>query len=166
MDERGESVTLTERERASRHFNVEISAVTSEMIEQLPPRGTGLETGRAQGSNKSIDKFEEQAKSAMDKLIKLYPEDWRLPWQVILSTHMRDSFNAASRCELSPMLKHQRELGEENHQVEELVQDLVKTKVVNQDRAGAISEAIVDFWTAMDSWLGETLQEYCSCKLR
>jgi hypothetical protein len=50
MDERGESVPLTERERAARHFNVEISAVTSEMIEQLPPRRTGLATSRARGA--------------------------------------------------------------------------------------------------------------------
>jgi len=166
MEERGKGEPLTERERAARHFNIEVSAVTPEMIQQLPPRGTGLETDTARGSNKNMDKFEQQAKTAMDKLIELYPEDWRLPWQTILSTHMRDSFNAASRCELSPMLEHQRELGEEDHQVEELLQDLVKTKIVNQDRAEAISEAIVDFQIAMDSWLGETLQEHCSCKLR
>lgn len=32
----------TERERASEHFNVPATEVTPEMIQQLPPRGTGL----------------------------------------------------------------------------------------------------------------------------
>jgi hypothetical protein len=47
MDERGESVPLTERERAARHFSVDVSEVTAEMIEKLPPRGTGLQTSEA-----------------------------------------------------------------------------------------------------------------------
>jgi hypothetical protein len=48
MEERGQGNPLTERERAARHFNVDASQVTPEMIEQLPPRGTGLETERAE----------------------------------------------------------------------------------------------------------------------
>jgi len=48
MEERGKGEPFTERERAARHFGVDASAVTPEMIEQLPPRGTGLEAGRAE----------------------------------------------------------------------------------------------------------------------
>jgi len=48
MEERGKGEPLTERERAARHFDVEVSAVTPEMIQQLPPRGTGLEMGSAE----------------------------------------------------------------------------------------------------------------------
>jgi len=44
MEERGKGEPFTERERVARHFNVDVSAVTPEMIQQLPPRGTGLQT--------------------------------------------------------------------------------------------------------------------------
>ena len=60
MDERGESVALTERERAARHFGVDVTEVTAEMIQQLPPRGTGLETGRARGTNAEDEKLKEE----------------------------------------------------------------------------------------------------------
>ena len=53
MDERGEGNSLTDEERAARHFNVTLSEVTPEMIEELPERGTGLETGRARGTDGS-----------------------------------------------------------------------------------------------------------------
>lgn len=49
MEERGRGVALTDEERAARHFEVSPSEVTPEMIEQIPERGTGLETGRARG---------------------------------------------------------------------------------------------------------------------
>jgi hypothetical protein len=49
MEERGKGIELTERERAARHFEVTPSEVTPEMIQELPERGTGLETGRARG---------------------------------------------------------------------------------------------------------------------
>jgi hypothetical protein len=48
MEER-DGNPLTERERAARHFDVTPSEVTPEMIQELPERGTGLETGRARG---------------------------------------------------------------------------------------------------------------------
>ena len=54
MDERGQSVALTERERAARHFGVDVTEVTAEMIQQLPPRGTGLETGKARGADMEL----------------------------------------------------------------------------------------------------------------
>jgi hypothetical protein len=47
------SVPLTDQERAARHFGVEASAVTREMIEQLPPRGTALQTGEARGTGEA-----------------------------------------------------------------------------------------------------------------
>jgi len=36
------SIPLTDQERAARHFGVAPSGVTAQMIEQLPPHGTGL----------------------------------------------------------------------------------------------------------------------------
>jgi len=50
MEERGKGEPFTERERAARHFGVDVSAVTPEMIQQLPPRGTGLQTAEARGT--------------------------------------------------------------------------------------------------------------------
>jgi hypothetical protein len=50
FEERGYGFPLQERERAARHFGIAASEVTPQMIENLPPRGTGLETGRARGS--------------------------------------------------------------------------------------------------------------------
>lgn len=50
MPSSGKGEPFTERERAARHFNVDVSAVTPDMIQQLPPRGTGLETGKARGT--------------------------------------------------------------------------------------------------------------------
>jgi hypothetical protein len=47
MEHRGKAIALTERERAAHHFGVELTEVTAEMIEQLPPRGTGLKTEKA-----------------------------------------------------------------------------------------------------------------------
>ena len=41
--DRGKGTPLTERERAAKHFGVSPSEVTPEMIEKLPPRGTGLD---------------------------------------------------------------------------------------------------------------------------
>jgi len=55
MEERGSGQMLTERERAARHFNVDVAEVTPEMIQKLPERGTGLETGRARGMESEID---------------------------------------------------------------------------------------------------------------
>jgi hypothetical protein len=49
MEDRGAGNPLTERDRAARHFQVSPSEVTPEMIQELPKRGTGLETGRARG---------------------------------------------------------------------------------------------------------------------
>lgn len=49
MEDRGQGIALTERERAARHFEVTPSEVTPEMIQKLPERGTGLENGRARG---------------------------------------------------------------------------------------------------------------------
>jgi hypothetical protein len=42
MEELRQFAAVTDQERAARHFNVDVSAVTDQMIEQLPPRGTGL----------------------------------------------------------------------------------------------------------------------------
>jgi hypothetical protein len=53
MDERGAGNPLTERERAARHFGVDPSEVSPEMIQELPERGTGLETGRARGTDET-----------------------------------------------------------------------------------------------------------------
>jgi len=53
MEERGEGNPLTERERAARHFGVTPSEVSPEMIQELPERGTGLETGRARGTDEA-----------------------------------------------------------------------------------------------------------------
>jgi hypothetical protein len=53
MEERGEGNPLTERERAARHFEVTPSEVTPEMIQELPERETGLETGRARGTSEA-----------------------------------------------------------------------------------------------------------------
>lgn len=50
MEDRGTGNSLTERERAAHHFQVSPSEVTPEMIQELPERGTGLETGRARGT--------------------------------------------------------------------------------------------------------------------
>jgi hypothetical protein len=47
MDDNRGSVPLTDRERAARHFGVDVSQVTAEMIEKLPARGTGLEIEKA-----------------------------------------------------------------------------------------------------------------------
>lgn len=50
MEERERGQMLTERERAARHFNVNVTEVTPDMIQQLPPRGTGLQTAEARGT--------------------------------------------------------------------------------------------------------------------
>jgi hypothetical protein len=51
MEGRGKGDPLTERERAARHFGVDVAKVTPEMIQQLPPRGTGLEASAARGTD-------------------------------------------------------------------------------------------------------------------
>jgi hypothetical protein len=55
IDGRGKSVPLTDRERAARHFGVDVSEVTAEMIEKLPARGTGLEIEKAIGDDVDIE---------------------------------------------------------------------------------------------------------------
>jgi hypothetical protein len=59
MEERGAGNPLTERERAARHFGVAVTEVTAKMIQELPPRGTGLEEGTARGilSETQIDQL-------------------------------------------------------------------------------------------------------------
>lgn len=54
MEERGKGEPFTERERAARHFGVGVTEVTAEMIQELPPRGTGLETGKARGTEETL----------------------------------------------------------------------------------------------------------------
>ena len=54
--QQGRGTPLTERERAARHFNVDVSRVTPEMIQQLPQRGTGL-------GNPKASRIEEQRKA-------------------------------------------------------------------------------------------------------
>lgn len=49
IEERGQGAAFTERERAARHFGVAVTEVTPEMINELPPRGTGLDEGNARG---------------------------------------------------------------------------------------------------------------------
>jgi hypothetical protein len=49
------SIPLTDHDRAARHFGVEPAQVTAEMVEQLPPRGTGLQTGQAREIDEDID---------------------------------------------------------------------------------------------------------------
>jgi hypothetical protein len=53
MEDRGEGNPLTDQERAARHFEVNPSEVTPEMIQELPVRGTGLETGRARDTDET-----------------------------------------------------------------------------------------------------------------
>lgn len=53
MEERERGQMLTERGRAARHFNVNVTEVTPEMIQQLPTRGTGLEIGKARETEES-----------------------------------------------------------------------------------------------------------------
>lgn len=43
-----QGIPLTDLERAARHFGVDPSEVTLEMLEQLPPRGTGWARGIGQ----------------------------------------------------------------------------------------------------------------------
>ena len=49
MEARRQGIPLTDLERAARHFGVTVAEVTPEMLEALPRRGTGLDTGRAKG---------------------------------------------------------------------------------------------------------------------
>jgi hypothetical protein len=53
MEDRGAGNAVTERERAARHFGIAVTEVTPEMIQELPERGTGLETGRARGTEET-----------------------------------------------------------------------------------------------------------------
>lgn len=55
MEPRRQGIPLTDLERAARHFEVDLSEVTLEMLEQLPPRGTGLDTGRARGISQDVE---------------------------------------------------------------------------------------------------------------
>jgi len=49
MEDRGQGIPFTERERAARHFGVAVTEVTPEMIQELPVRGTGLDNDSARG---------------------------------------------------------------------------------------------------------------------
>ena len=58
MTERGLGIPKEETERAASHFGIAPSEVTREMIEALPPRGTGLERGTARGlSNEEVNRI-------------------------------------------------------------------------------------------------------------
>jgi hypothetical protein len=50
-EENGKGTPLTEQERAARHFGIDISKVTPEMVAKLPPRRTGLENQNARGTD-------------------------------------------------------------------------------------------------------------------
>jgi len=67
MEERGRGDPLTERERAARHVGVSITEVTPEMIEQLPPRGTGLQIGAARGMRSEAE-IDELAQAIAEKI--------------------------------------------------------------------------------------------------
>ncbi|MBU0778266.1 hypothetical protein KKF82_08415 [Patescibacteria group bacterium] len=48
MGARQQGIPFTDLERAAEHFGVDPSEVTPEMLEQLPPRGTGWARGIGQ----------------------------------------------------------------------------------------------------------------------
>lgn len=50
-----QGVPLSDLERAARHFGVTLEEVTLEMLEALPPRGTGLRTGGARGISQETE---------------------------------------------------------------------------------------------------------------
>jgi hypothetical protein len=67
IDGSGQSVPLTDQERAARHFGVDLSQVTADMIEKLPARGS-----RAVALEASESKEAEKEDGAESELVGMF----------------------------------------------------------------------------------------------
>lgn len=110
--------------------------------------------------------YEEKINTVLDVFEKIASGTDLIKYRDIMAIHANEMEKAAARCHFGDIAQHMRELGDESQSLEGVLDNMVKTKVIDKNKSVKISEAISDVWTMIDDFIADELKENCQCKFR
>lgn len=110
--------------------------------------------------------YEKKIDTALDVFENITSGTDLVRYRDILATHVNEMEKAAARCQFSQVAQHMRELGDESKVLESVLDNMVKTKVIDKAKSEKISEVISNIWGIFDDFIANELEENCQCKLR